>query len=707
MKRLLTVFFLIYSSTLFGQWVQTGGPSAGPSSMAFNSKGDIFDLNGYLIRSTDNGNSWQDISPPFFGLGTISWGISHDNIYFLLSDGSFFRSTNNGSSWEQTFKTPIQEFQLYLSKTWTLYLLHSAGNGFQHILLRSLDDGVTWNDISNGLPNYTEPYTFFSITPTGELFLQGYQRNVYYSLDKGNSWTMESTLPYRLQTGILGTSNGYIFCGNAIYDSVKYVQTSMVIRSTDNGKTWDSIGNSAATLVASNDTIGFTSSYSYDFIFSKDYGTTWKTSPLLQVFRITNDTSYPDHFGNIYWSTEDITIKFNIYSGTATEFSIPIGKVDKLLIDRNENIIATGNAFISVSKNKGKSWVTNPNAEGLFTQGGKVIGFDSTGRVIVIFGDNAFSRSSNLGMSWDEFFLPVSTNGWRQILTAPDGNIFVLGVNVIIYSTDTGKTWANATAPSSISYPGIDVDKSSTLYSFTNQHILRSIDTAHSWQILLDISTLLSGTLSTITSLVVKPQGEIYVGTSLDGIIRSLDLGAHWEVANANLGSAHISALFAAPDGGVTAFSKGGNLHDGIIYRPHNGSKWFSQNAGLRYTDNLTTMAFAPDGTAYLGTNGEGVWRSQGFSAVNEAKENNIQLSISPNPASNMIEVTYSLRKTEYIILDLCDLLGRTLLKISEGNQDAGEHSMNAGLHTLPAGMYFIRLMTSEGSQTQKIIIAK
>jgi hypothetical protein len=57
--------------------------------------------------------------------------------------------------------------------------------------------------------------------------------------------------------------------------------------------------------------------------------------------------------------------------------------------------------------------------------------------------------------------------------------------------------------------------------------------------------------------------------------------------------------------------------------------------------------------------------------------------------------------------IDLCDALGRTLLPIAEEKQDPGKHTTNVSLDSLSDGMYFIRLMTSEGSQTQKIIIVK
>src|SRR5947209_3876566 len=100
-------------SSRLGQWMQTGGPSAGQSQMLFNSKGDIFDLTNYFIRSTDGGASWQDLTLPFSNQFIIGWAIAHDNIYIYLTDGSFFRSTDNGNTWKEIASIAGSGFYFY------------------------------------------------------------------------------------------------------------------------------------------------------------------------------------------------------------------------------------------------------------------------------------------------------------------------------------------------------------------------------------------------------------------------------------------------------------------------------------------------------------------------------------------------------------------------------------------------------------------
>src|SRR5207248_5017811 len=107
--------------------------------------------------------------------------------------------------------------------------------------------------------------------------------------------------------------------------------------------------------------------------------------------------------------------------------------------------------------------------------------------------------------------------------------------------------------------------------------------------------------------------------------------------------------LFAAPNGDVFGFSGPVPYTRGIIYRPFKGNQWYSANSGLQYMDHLSSMAFAPDGTAYLATRDQGVWRSQGnVNAVNTSAIDIFSLEISPNPASDKIEISYSLAQAGY-----------------------------------------------------------
>ncbi len=700
-------------------WQQTNGPSGGSSQFAFNSKGDIFNLGRYVLRSTDDGLSWQNITPDFFsGSGSLNgWAISsHDDLYLSL-DSSVYRSRDNGVSWSVVLKN-IPYGWLVASKTGPMYVEHPNGTRF---MWRSTDDGDTWTNLSLTMPSTIQGN--FYATSTGKIIFLDYETtHFYFSTNNGNSWVDQSTIPFRLGD-IQGTANGYLFCGYALSNTATDVFHGYTIRSTDNGVTWDSINKGTDLIISSNNILLET--ISPDTIqFSTDYGNTWNLTTMLPDSKALCDYYYNsvDQKENIYWSLADRASRYNTVTKTVQEISVPIENVGNLLIDKNGSIISQGYISFSVSTDKGQSWSTQTGLEdSLYC--GKFYAFahDSSGGIIAL-GHSDFFRSTDDGKTWLDVFqliiehLPNGYLSANTIVTAPNGNIFICDVDYnIMRSSDLGKTWDINVAsglPNGVS--AIACDSSGVLYTFFGQAIYRSIDNGGSWQFMINIiSPFLYKhivTTSNVTCIIVTTKGEIFAGTGQDGIIISTDQGITWNVINEHLDSARVAALFAAPNGDVYGIAYGSSLQDGLIYRPYHGTRWYNANDGLGNTDDLQTMAFASDGTAYLGTRGRGVWRSQGVvNAVRQTDNiiNKVSLHILQSPASAYATITYSLPERIFTKLDLCDALGRTLLTLTNGIMDAGEHSVNAAFDNISNGMYFIRLTTEKGNAVEKIVINK
>ncbi|MCX6250410.1 MAG: T9SS type A sorting domain-containing protein [Bacteroidetes bacterium] len=73
------------------------------------------------------------------------------------------------------------------------------------------------------------------------------------------------------------------------------------------------------------------------------------------------------------------------------------------------------------------------------------------------------------------------------------------------------------------------------------------------------------------------------------------------------------------------------------------------------------------------------------------------EIQIQPNPARNMITVSYTVEKPANVTANVFDLTGNLLQTISFGNQQAGDHSLKLNLGTLPDGTYIIRINNSLG----------
>ncbi len=91
-----------------------------------------------------------------------------------------------------------------------------------------------------------------------------------------------------------------------------------------------------------------------------------------------------------------------------------------------------------------------------------------------------------------------------------------------------------------------------------------------------------------------------------------------------------------------------------------------------------------------------------------------IQLTVFPNPvqAADGLSVSFSLPKPEKIEAAIYNVRGQLVTRISQGNYDAGVHSLYwDGLDetgkVISSGVYFLRLETPSQSQTKKVLILR
>ena len=189
----------------------------------FNRDGDIY-IRGYyglevydFYRSTDDGNSWEEIGID----STRFWDIAFkDNLTFatfLHDDGSsgVYKSYDSGTTWERLANAPTKLHYLLSTKTGDIY--GGRHNGFgnpRKSLFKSTDDGFTWFSDSN---YFTDQITDLVENQFGHLFAAT-SNSVYRSDDNGNSWERISTglpSPHCLQIEV--DSSGYVYVINSLY----------------------------------------------------------------------------------------------------------------------------------------------------------------------------------------------------------------------------------------------------------------------------------------------------------------------------------------------------------------------------------------------------------------------------------------------------------------------------------------------------------
>ncbi|MBI3259283.1 MAG: T9SS type A sorting domain-containing protein [Ignavibacteriae bacterium] len=70
----------------------------------------------------------------------------------------------------------------------------------------------------------------------------------------------------------------------------------------------------------------------------------------------------------------------------------------------------------------------------------------------------------------------------------------------------------------------------------------------------------------------------------------------------------------------------------------------------------------------------------------------NTEMSIQPNPASNQIQIQYSLTVNSTVSLEIVDILGRNVIKPICENNTVGEYSEHIDISALSKGIYFCKV---------------
>jgi hypothetical protein len=93
---------------------------------------------------------------------------------------------------------------------------------------------------------------------------------------------------------------------------------------------------------------------------------------------------------------------------------------------------------------------------------------------------------------------------------------------------------------------------------------------------------------------------------------------------------------------------------------------------------------------------------------VDERKRGNGNIILNqnfPNPCSSETKITFQTSNYGPVSIALYNLYGKFIMKITEGEMKAGEHTLNINVSSLAPGMYFYSLISSDKVITRQIII--
>jgi photosystem II stability/assembly factor-like uncharacterized protein len=363
-------------------------------ALAIDSDGTIFaNRDQRIIRSTDNGNTWEEISSNFIsrtGVRVLSFALNSQNDIFA---GTIFqgivRSQDHGDHW-----TPRDSsFCAIAVKSIVVDSQKFVFAGTDYGVVRSMDNSNTWMQVSQGLPAFT-PVRTLALNSQRTVFAGVGSYDIYRSLDKGDHWTALG--PQGACFGI--NAQNVIFSGAGIEFTRAY-------RSGDNGDHWTRIDSSTILNLLS-------------FAFNSD-GHIFAGSSNGVIFRSTDQGAHWTELGD----------------GLPYRHSGNLYNIGTLAINSHGHIFAGTDFGLYRSTDNGNSWETTehnlPPSKSHSAEGGRIIYhsfskihtiiINARGYIFVGYDRGVFLSKDN-GETWIDFNqgLRLNTNVCALALT-PDG----------------------------------------------------------------------------------------------------------------------------------------------------------------------------------------------------------------------------------------------------------------------------------------------
>ena len=630
-----------------------------------------------LYRTTDGGETWTKVQS---GIMTdVAFREDNPDIIFAAvgndngtSINGVYRSTNGGLRFSFTkvatnWPDPDSTGRVVLATTpanpnlLMAFVLRgrniNTGENDFHAVMRTTDNGDTWERISSNLPSdYTSGQGFYNlcaaISPVDANIVLTGGFEVYKSTTGGTSWARVTSgnSPVHVDQHVLEfTKDGkYLYLGN----------DGGVYRSASSGSSWTPLGEGLETI---------------------------------QFYTLAYDPNDAERF---YGGAQDHGI-FQTFNVAAKNWRLRRGGdggyiiVDPLRSNVLYSRVMVEGGAIAVparSVDGGQSWTRL---------------------------DRGFGSVEADRFNWLTPMI-MAPNDNTRMYTATQFVYTAKGI-------DSGNpTWAplgaDVTGRSSYAYSvvsSMDICESSPTWMYiacgdgTVQYtdVLTSLDVE--W---FNISTGLPNRWVNEVRVDRRNPEIAYVAFSGYGtghIFKTTNKGANWTNISANL-----------PDVPVNGLVISRTDPDNVLYAATDIGVWYTRDAGqswARFGDALPNVVvydidIDKRGNLIAATHGRGMWITDAALSTgpqNAAPQGFAVLQNYPNPfnATSGTRVSFTLDKPAAITLHLYDATGRLVRTLAEGRHDAGSHTVRLDAGDLRNGVYFSTLSNGTESVTQKFVV--
>lgn len=645
-----------------------------------------------VYRSTDRGDRWELVAPQ----AMTSFAATSVAIFIVDGTGHVLRSTDAGRTWTQlapySAKGDTAMLSVAASPDGALYAMTRVFFPNVAELLRSTDDGDTW--VTLFTPG-ERGMRIVGFAPDGSMFINA-DTLAYRSSDRGETWNVVTAFARSIgEVRFDGMGRTYTGYGRVIHAS------------TDNGATWTAgdslpVGGFSHLAIANDGTMvmaGGGQTFS-----SIDAGASWRrvTMPITM-----NLPSALIAVGNHFFTSGSSGSGAN-QPGAGILRSIDRGETFQTvgvglpgpavhsisLLDDSVIFVTTADYGRFRASRRDGSWTTLDN-------GGRDVRKGPDGALYVI-ASSGYDRSSDGGLSWLRSDT-VAGMYFQSGAPGPGGIYAASTVSGSIWTTaDSGRTWTRLDSQFVETVSALAYDSSGALIVGTVQAGVYRQELATNRLRALDARV----SSTTVTDILVTPQGTIYLGTNGSGVRRSTDNGATFEDASAGLGSLVIHALAATRRGDLLAGT------DSSLYLSRSdGEHWGFEGAGLPSL--VTAIAIDPDDLVAVGTSG-GVYLSRESAASAPqitAGAREISVRCAPNPASGIVRIELGSfegsARVDVVDVRVVDPLGNVIATLHEGMLPRGTSQFTWDARDVAAGAYRVTVRGESDITSNPLLIVR
>ncbi|MEM1240636.1 MAG: glycosyl hydrolase [Cyanobacteria bacterium P01_H01_bin.26] len=476
---------------------------------------------GGLSRTTDGGETWNLVADqPFLAL-TEADGI----LWAGDKTGQLLRSRDDGQSWQPLLTVADDPVTAIAAEGQTVYV-GTASQGAFRIGTQTLEVAA----INRGLDD--RRIQDIKLLPGGGVIISSWDRGIFISTDRGNTWTnYPQGLIKDKQADEFDTHH---FSEIALSDNFAVDNTAFLggfnglYKSTQGGQEWQSLETLARGAVvamdvspnyASDSTLALTT-YVGKIMVSRDRGETWQLT--------MNGVEVPRLNGNFEPSYQDPRRFFDI------AFSPTYG--------RDQTLFTTGlwTKFLR-STNGARSWSLHALSQEV--RGLTLLlspGFDSDKTLYIGNQAGQLFRSTNGGKR----FMTVANLPWERGNDSPsmvispgfvtDRTLYTVADTGVYRSTDAGKTWRSTTKNTPIAKASSlhieispDYPQDKTLFVSSYQGLFRTTDGGQRWRPVAIAN--LSPERTILEGVALSPSyaqdGTVLVSLRGKGLYKSVDRG--------------------------------------------------------------------------------------------------------------------------------------------------------------------------------------